>query len=78
MREPVTPAQAPFAALALPDLERWPPWELLGAWEAARDDAREAYAWWNESPPRHRAECFAVYRAAADRETAASVAWMRA
>jgi hypothetical protein len=56
----------------------WPPWELYGAWEAARDDAREALAAWRSSPPVHRRTAFLVYRAAADREDAAAVAWMRA
>ncbi len=44
---------------------------LLAAWEAARDDALEAWAAWVGGPGEERAEAWTTYVAARDREDAA-------
>jgi hypothetical protein len=46
------------------------------AWRAARDDATLAYLCWRDAPRDRKADAYAVYRAAADREDAAAGAWL--
>ena len=55
--------------------ERLPPWELYQAWQAAFEETERALADWRLGPVTHRAEAYAVYRAAADREDAAAAHW---
>jgi hypothetical protein len=52
--------------------------DLYPLYERARDEAAEALAGWSHAPAPQRREAFAIYRAAADREDAAAVAWMQA
>ena len=52
--------------------------ELADAWRAARDDTAHAYRAWCNSPIAQRRIAFAVYVAAADRETAGESAFARA
>jgi hypothetical protein len=46
--------------------------DLRMAWRDACADLRLAYLAWQEASPAHTSEAFAVYVAAADRETAAA------
>jgi hypothetical protein len=55
-----------------------PSWELYQVWHAAFDEAEDALAAWNAAPVVLRADAFAVYRAAADREDAAAARWIAA
>ncbi|MDA0167626.1 hypothetical protein OJ998_00890 [Solirubrobacter taibaiensis] len=41
------------------------------AWRAASDEAELALGWWNDASATRRADAYAVYVAAADREAAA-------
>jgi hypothetical protein len=41
-------------------------------WRAAADEATEAYRAWCAAPPAQREDAYAVYRAAEEREAAAS------
>ena len=50
---------------------------LLDAFQAASDDAFDAYLAWRASPSGHAAEAFAIYLAADDREAAAADALSR-
>jgi hypothetical protein len=59
-------------------IQDWSPCQLHQAWESAREDTELALAGWCVAPPGGRRDAFAVYRAAADREDAAAVAWLRA
>jgi hypothetical protein len=45
------------------------------AWMSAREEARLAYRAWVEAPDDERADAFAVYRAAEEREEAAARAF---
>jgi hypothetical protein len=56
----------------------WPPDELYSAYQAARAEVQDALAYWRSLPPELKRGGFAVYRAAADREDAAALTWMRA
>jgi hypothetical protein len=55
-----------------------PSWELYQVWHAAFDEADEALAAWNAAPVPLRADAFAAYRAATDREDAAAARWIAA
>ena len=55
----------------------WPPEELYSAYQAARDEVQDALARWRAVPCAQKRDGFVVYRAAADREDAAALAWMR-
>jgi hypothetical protein len=46
--------------------------DLQLAWFDAADDAREAYLAWRDADREQRADAFAVYQAALDREEAAA------
>jgi hypothetical protein len=46
------------------------------AWESARDQAHLAFRTWCETPYGGKAEAYAAYRAAADREDVAVAALM--
>ena len=54
-----------------------PSWELYQAWRAAYDEADLALADWRCAPIALRADAYAVYRAAADREDAAADLWLK-
>jgi len=56
----------------------WMPCDLYAAYESARHEAAHALTGWRDAAPERKRECFSVYRAAADREDAAAVAWMQA
>jgi hypothetical protein len=56
----------------------WAPADLYAAYECARDEAALALADWYAAPAGTKAETFTVYRAALDREDAASRAWLEA
>jgi hypothetical protein len=58
--------------------EEWVPADLYPLYECARDETDEALADWARAAAERRREAFAVYRAAADREDAAALAWMEA
>jgi hypothetical protein len=53
-----------------------PPWELYQAWRAAYDEADLALVDWRCAAMADRADAYAVYRAAADREDAAAEHWL--
>jgi hypothetical protein len=53
-----------------------PSWELYQAWQAAFEEAGEALADWRVAPVMRRADAYAAYRAAADREDAAAASWL--
>ena len=54
------------------------PSDLYGFYRSALDEAESALAdWWSAAVARRR-EAYAVYRAAAEREHAAAVAWLGA
>jgi hypothetical protein len=68
-----TPSNDKLAAiLADPVLAAQSTEVLAEAWQAASAEARETYQWWVLAPVVSRAEAYAVYVAAADREAAAS------
>ena len=52
------------------------PCEVYQAWQAAFDDAEEAFLAWSEAPVHQRADAYAAYRAAADREDVAAERWL--
>ena len=52
------------------------PCEIYQAWQAARQDADDAFDDWCTSPVDRKAEAYAVYCAAADRENAATDMWL--
>jgi|tagenome__1003787_1003787.scaffolds.fasta_scaffold16581902_2 hypothetical protein len=54
------------------------PCDLYAAYESARHEAAHALAGWRDAAHESKGERFSVYRAAADREDAAAVAWMQA
>ena len=56
----------------------WAPSDHYAAYESARHEAADALAGWRDAAPERRGERFSVYRAAADREDAAALAWMHA
>jgi hypothetical protein len=58
--------------------QEWTPADLYPVYESARDEANQALADWIGAPNDCKREAFAVYRAAADREDAAAIAWMEA
>lgn len=47
---------------------------IFDAWVAACDHSRDAYDAWRDAPRESQAEAYAVYVAAADRESAAAAA----
>lgn len=55
-----------------------PSWELYQVWRGAFEEADLALADWRCAPVALRADAYAVYRAAADREDAAAEQWLRA
>jgi hypothetical protein len=54
------------------------PHDRRHAWELARDDAHLAFRLWCDAPRNAKAEAYAAYRAAADREDVAVAALMTA
>ena len=56
----------------------WSPCELYHAYQDAREEAECALSDWSAAPLSDRRDAFAVYRAAADREDAAGIAWLEA
>jgi hypothetical protein len=54
------------------------PCEVYQAWQAAFDDAEEAFRSWSAAPARQRSDAYAAYRAAADREDVAADRWLAA
>lgn len=56
----------------------WEPCDLYDAYHAAREEAESALAHWSTAPSDMKADAFAVYRSAADREDAAAAAWLEA
>lgn len=58
-------------------MSEWPPYELYPAYQAARDEVQAALLYWRAAPRERKRDGFAIYRAAADREDAAALAWMR-
>lgn len=56
----------------------WSPADLYLPYESARSEASGALTRWLSAPSEGRRDAFAVYRAAADREDAAALAWMGA
>jgi hypothetical protein len=59
------------------DSDTWPPWEVYATHGAAREDANAALEDWRYAPLTAKRDAYAVYRAAADREDAAALAWLR-
>jgi len=66
-----TPAKQPDASRRM--LE-----QLRDVWRHARDEAAAAYGAWCSAPVAQRRSAYAVYLAAADRETAAELALVQA
>ena len=56
----------------------WEPCDVYHAYVASRDEAESALAHWSAAPIGMKADAFAVYRSAADREDAAAAAWLEA
>jgi hypothetical protein len=52
------------------------PADLYPMYEAAREETELALADWRAAPSDSKREVFAVYRAAAEREDAAALAWL--
>ena len=52
------------------------PCEVYQAWRAANEDAEQAFLAWCVAAHGHKAEAYAVYRAAADREDVAAERWL--
>ena len=52
------------------------PCEIYQAWQAASEDAEEAFVAWCVAAHGRKAEAYAVYRAAADREDVAAERWL--
>ncbi len=50
--------------------------EIYQAWQAAFDDAQEAFLAWSAAPYGRKHEAYTVYRAACDREDAAADRWL--
>ena len=67
LSDPVSPATRRHVLL---------PCETYQAWQAAQEDAEDAFRQWCASPFGRKAEAYAVYRAAADREDAATDHWL--
>jgi hypothetical protein len=64
-----------------PELMRdreWAPCDFYAAYQDARDEVECCLIAWREAPLERRADAFAVYRAAADREDVAAAAWLSA
>ena len=59
------------------DLHTWPAWELYATYGAAREAADSALEDWSAAPAIAKRDAYAAYRAAADREDAAALAWLR-
>lgn len=59
-------------------LQSWGPADRYPVYERARNEAEQALADWHAAPSAGRHDAFVVYRAAAEREYAAGVAWMKA
>jgi hypothetical protein len=55
----------------------WSPCDLYHAYQSAREEVESALTDWWTAPQGTRRDAFAVYRAAADREDAAALAWLR-
>jgi len=58
--------------------QEWSPCDLYHAYQSAREEAECALNDWWTAPHGTKGDAFAVYRAAADREDAAAVAWLQA
>jgi hypothetical protein len=58
--------------------DHWTPGDHYAVYEDAREEVECCLDWWRSVPLARRAEAFAVYRAAADREDAAAAAWLAA
>jgi hypothetical protein len=54
------------------------PCEIYQSWKAAAEDADEAFRAWCAAAGGQQAEAYAVYRAASDREDAATAHWLAA
>ena len=54
------------------------PCEVYQSWKAASEDAEEAFLAWCAAAYGHKAEAYAIYRAATDREAAAAAHWLAA
>jgi hypothetical protein len=52
------------------------PCEIYQAWQAASEDAEEAYLAWCAAAYGQKSEAYAVYRAAVDREDVATERWL--
>jgi hypothetical protein len=52
------------------------PCEIYQAWQAAQEDAQDAFLAWCAAAYGKKAEAYAVYRAAADREDIAAEWWL--
>lgn len=52
------------------------PCEIYQAWQAANEDAEEAFLAWCAAAYGQKSEAYAVYRAAVDREDVASERWL--
>jgi hypothetical protein len=66
------------ADLAARPRDPLPPWEAYQAWQAAFEEAELALADWRSGAVANRADAYAVYRAAADREDVAAAYWLAA
>ena len=52
------------------------PCEIYQSWKAATEDAEEAFLAWCAAAYGQKAEAYAVYGAASDREDAATAHWL--
>jgi hypothetical protein len=66
-------ARGPLAGMSsVEPLQRADDLLRAGSWRSAADAASAAYRSWCEAPPARRAEAYVVYRAAEQREAAAT------
>ena len=71
---PVIESTAPTASAS--DRHALLPCEIYQSWKAASEDAEEAFLAWCAAGYGRKAEAYAVYRAASDREDAATAHWL--
>jgi hypothetical protein len=65
------------AQSASPSARAWLADELYDAWRAARGEALTAYRDWSDAKEAVKRDAYAVYLAAADRESAAAATYAR-
>jgi hypothetical protein len=72
----MTAITSPAPESPISDRDLLLPCEIYQAWQAAHEDAEDAFRAWCASPFDRKSEGYAVYRAAADRENVAAERWL--